>query len=74
MGCQCFFLDEVACADPEECMDICQNPSGCSNIAYPLLVIRILPQGKSSEERYLTLSQTSNSELFKIERVCRRQI
>ena len=48
-----FFLDEVACADPEECMDICQNPSGCSNIAYPLLVIRILPQGKSSEERHL---------------------
>ena len=42
-------LDEVACADPEKCQRICGNPSGCSNIAYPLLVNRILPQGKLRE-------------------------
>lgn len=39
------FPDEVACADPEECMRICDNPVGCSNIAYPKLILELLPQG-----------------------------
>ncbi|XP_069120111.1 sodium/mannose cotransporter SLC5A10-like [Argopecten irradians] len=39
------FPDEVACADPEECMRICENPVGCSNIAYPKLVLELLPRG-----------------------------
>ena len=38
--------DEVACVDPEVCQCICENPNGCSNIAYPLLVLRILSPGK----------------------------
>ena len=37
--------DEVACSDPEECMRVCKNPVGCSNIAYPRLVLGILPDG-----------------------------
>ncbi|XP_060581833.1 sodium/glucose cotransporter 4-like [Ruditapes philippinarum] len=40
-----FYTDEVACADPDDCTEICGSPSGCSNIAYPLLVLRILPVG-----------------------------
>ncbi|XP_045202821.1 sodium/glucose cotransporter 4-like [Mercenaria mercenaria] len=39
------YTDEVACADPDDCTEICGSPSGCSNIAYPLLVLRILPVG-----------------------------
>ena len=40
------FLDEVACAHPNACREVCENPSGCSDLAYPLLVIRVLPDGK----------------------------
>ncbi|XP_048351540.1 sodium/myo-inositol cotransporter 2 isoform X1 [Sphaerodactylus townsendi] len=39
------FPDLVACADPETCKKICKNPSGCSDIAYPKLVIELLPIG-----------------------------
>ena len=37
--------DEIACADPKKCHDICNNEAGCANIAYPLLVLRVLPAG-----------------------------
>ncbi|KAL4229691.1 hypothetical protein ACF0H5_010079 [Mactra antiquata] len=39
------YTDEVACTDPSDCMKICGNPAGCTNIAYPLLVLRLLPVG-----------------------------
>ncbi|XP_069120112.1 sodium/mannose cotransporter SLC5A10-like [Argopecten irradians] len=39
------FTDEVACADPDECMRICENPVGCSNIAYPKMILELLPDG-----------------------------
>uniref|UniRef100_A0A669QBK6 Sodium/myo-inositol cotransporter 2 n=1 Tax=Phasianus colchicus TaxID=9054 RepID=A0A669QBK6_PHACC len=39
------FPDLVACAEPEICQKICGNPSGCSDIAYPKLVIELLPVG-----------------------------
>ncbi|KAM4632124.1 sodium/myo-inositol cotransporter 2 [Discoglossus pictus] len=39
------FTDQVACADPELCKQICGNPSGCSDIAYPKMVIELLPTG-----------------------------
>ncbi|XP_062577224.1 sodium/glucose cotransporter 4-like [Saccostrea cucullata] len=39
------FPDEVACVDPEECKKFCDNPVGCSNIAYPKLVLELLPYG-----------------------------
>ncbi|XP_063788496.1 sodium/myo-inositol cotransporter 2 [Pseudophryne corroboree] len=39
------FTDEVACAEPEKCKAICGNPSGCSDIAYPKMVIELLPTG-----------------------------
>ncbi|XP_005095447.2 sodium/glucose cotransporter 4 [Aplysia californica] len=40
-----FFPDEIACAEPNQCEEICGNKAGCSNIAYPLLVLRKLPEG-----------------------------
>uniref|UniRef100_A0A6J0UIJ2 Sodium/myo-inositol cotransporter 2 n=1 Tax=Pogona vitticeps TaxID=103695 RepID=A0A6J0UIJ2_9SAUR len=39
------FPDLVACADAESCKRVCRNPSGCSDIAYPKLVIELLPLG-----------------------------
>ena len=39
------FLDEVACADPDICEQVCGNQVGCSNIAYPKLVLELMPTG-----------------------------
>ena len=46
--CKDMFLltDEVACADQDVCREVCGNPSGCSNIAYPKIVVELLPAGK----------------------------
>uniref|UniRef100_A0A8D2PZ74 Sodium/glucose cotransporter 1 n=1 Tax=Varanus komodoensis TaxID=61221 RepID=A0A8D2PZ74_VARKO len=39
------YTDDVACVLPEECMRACGTPVGCSNIAYPTLVVRLMPDG-----------------------------
>jgi len=39
------FVDEVGCADPDVCWEVCQNRHGCSNIAYPKLVLELMPTG-----------------------------
>ncbi|XP_056354008.1 sodium/glucose cotransporter 4 [Oenanthe melanoleuca] len=39
------YPDEVGCVDPEECKRICGAAVGCSNIAYPKLVIELMPDG-----------------------------
>lgn len=39
------YTDEVACIDPEECYKYCQSNISCSNIAYPRLVLDIMPSG-----------------------------
>jgi len=43
-----FVSDEIACVDPDECQKYCGTDIGCSNIAYPKLVIALLPIGESS--------------------------
>ena len=45
MAARVLFKDKIACADPEECMKYCQNAGGCSNIAFPELVVNLLPVG-----------------------------
>ena len=50
-----FSIDEVACATREACMAACGNPVGCSNIAYPKLVLELMPTGKYKDSA-LTLS------------------
>lgn len=37
--------DEVGCVVPEVCLKVCQNPHSCSDIAYPKLVLGLMPQG-----------------------------
>jgi len=39
------YPNEVGCVDPEICQQVCQNPVGCSNIAFPKLVLGIMPEG-----------------------------
>ncbi|KAM9835951.1 sodium/myo-inositol cotransporter-like [Aulostomus maculatus] len=40
-----FFADELACISPEHCMEVCGSASGCSNVAYPRLVMSVMPVG-----------------------------
>ncbi|XP_062295273.1 sodium/myo-inositol cotransporter 2 [Scomber scombrus] len=39
------YTDDVACADPELCKQICGNAVGCSDTAYARLVMELLPAG-----------------------------
>uniref|UniRef100_A0A8C4SCP7 Sodium/mannose cotransporter SLC5A10 n=1 Tax=Erpetoichthys calabaricus TaxID=27687 RepID=A0A8C4SCP7_ERPCA len=39
------YPDSVACVDPMECFQVCGSEVGCSNIAYPKLVIELMPSG-----------------------------
>ncbi|XP_011884951.1 PREDICTED: sodium/glucose cotransporter 4 isoform X1 [Cercocebus atys] len=39
------FPDEVGCVDPDVCQSICGARVGCSNIAYPKLVMTLMPVG-----------------------------
>ncbi|XP_054427891.1 sodium/glucose cotransporter 4 [Pteronotus mesoamericanus] len=39
------YPDEVGCVDPDICQRICGARVGCSNIAYPKLVIALMPVG-----------------------------
>ncbi|KAG7332523.1 hypothetical protein KOW79_004357 [Hemibagrus wyckioides] len=39
------YPDEVGCVDPDECLKICGAAVGCSNIAYPKLVMELMPVG-----------------------------
>uniref|UniRef100_A0A8D0A6Z1 Sodium/glucose cotransporter 2 n=1 Tax=Sander lucioperca TaxID=283035 RepID=A0A8D0A6Z1_SANLU len=39
------YPDEVGCVVPEVCERVCGTEVGCSNIAYPKLVVSIMPNG-----------------------------
>ncbi|XP_056146284.1 sodium/glucose cotransporter 1 isoform X2 [Lampris incognitus] len=39
------YPDEVACVEPSECNKYCGASVGCSNIAYPKLVVDLMPDG-----------------------------
>ncbi|XP_026130363.1 sodium/glucose cotransporter 1 [Carassius auratus] len=39
------YTDEIACVDPKECDYYCGTSVGCSNIAYPKLVLDLMPNG-----------------------------
>ncbi|GAA6227637.1 sodium/myo-inositol cotransporter-like [Lates japonicus] len=39
------FADELACISPEHCMEVCGSAAGCSNMAYPRLVMSVMPVG-----------------------------
>ncbi|XP_067101941.1 sodium/glucose cotransporter 2 isoform X2 [Osmerus mordax] len=39
------YPDEVGCVVPEVCKQVCGTEVGCSNIAYPKLVVSVMPDG-----------------------------
>lgn len=39
------FADELACISPEHCMEVCGSAAGCTNVAYPRLVMSVMPPG-----------------------------
>uniref|UniRef100_A0A8C6PWW8 Solute carrier family 5 member 9 n=1 Tax=Nothobranchius furzeri TaxID=105023 RepID=A0A8C6PWW8_NOTFU len=39
------FPDEIGCVDPALCRSICGASVGCSNMAYPKLVVELMPVG-----------------------------
>lgn len=39
------FADQIVCIGPEHCMSVCGSQAGCSNIAYPRLVMAVMPVG-----------------------------
>ncbi|XP_028847302.1 sodium/myo-inositol cotransporter [Denticeps clupeoides] len=39
------FPNELVCISPEHCMEVCGSQAGCSNIAYPRLVMNVMPVG-----------------------------
>ncbi|KAI4876344.1 hypothetical protein NFI96_017809, partial [Prochilodus magdalenae] len=41
----CVSVDEVACVVPEVCKEVCDTEVGCTNIAYPKLVLDLMPNG-----------------------------
>ncbi|KAM6394732.1 sodium/glucose cotransporter 2-like, partial [Rhynochetos jubatus] len=45
MAARVLFPEVVGCADPQGCRRACGTPVGCSNVAYPRLVLTLLPPG-----------------------------
>ncbi|RUS84630.1 hypothetical protein EGW08_007602 [Elysia chlorotica] len=39
------YPDMIACVDPDTCEKYCENRVGCSNVAYPKLVLELMPVG-----------------------------
>nr|XP_021483652.1 low affinity sodium-glucose cotransporter-like isoform X2 [Meriones unguiculatus] len=39
------YTDKVACVVPSECVKQCGTPVGCTNYAYPTLVLELMPDG-----------------------------
>ncbi|XP_071167276.1 sodium/glucose cotransporter 4-like isoform X1 [Mytilus edulis] len=39
------YTDQIACVDPAVCKIVCDNEAGCTNIAYPKLVVELMPEG-----------------------------
>ena len=44
--------DDVACIDPDVCDSVCENEAACTNIAYPIIVSQLLPDGKNYSIQY----------------------
>ncbi|XP_063769123.1 sodium/glucose cotransporter 1 [Pseudophryne corroboree] len=39
------YPDQIACVDRKECKKYCDTEVGCTNIAYPTMVIKLMPDG-----------------------------
>ncbi|ROT86016.1 hypothetical protein C7M84_022026 [Penaeus vannamei] len=66
MAARILFTDRVACVVPEECKAACGSTSGCTNIAYIELVLRLLPTAIPLTSSFLLSHNrgSANSQLF----------
>ncbi|XP_070844772.1 sodium/glucose cotransporter 1 isoform X3 [Chaetodon trifascialis] len=39
------YTNEVACVEPDKCLEYCGATVGCTNIAYPIMVVDLMPNG-----------------------------
>ena len=39
------WVNEIGCVVPGQCKEACDNEAGCTNFAYPFLVLRLMPSG-----------------------------
>ena len=39
------YPNTVGCSDPAICKEVCDSYTGCSNIAYPMLIMNLMPDG-----------------------------
>ncbi|CAF4876525.1 unnamed protein product [Rotaria sp. Silwood1] len=39
------FPDKIGCSSPQTCKEVCNNEASCTDIAYPLIVIELMPSG-----------------------------
>lgn len=45
MAARVLYPDLVGCSTPDRCREVCGSENGCTNIAYPLLVVKLMPVG-----------------------------
>ena len=45
MAARVLYKNEVGCSDPHKCEQICESRGGCTNIAFILLVLDLMPTG-----------------------------
>lgn len=45
MAARILYPDIVGCSTPEKCEEACGSKTGCTNVAYPLLVLNLMPAG-----------------------------
>ncbi|GFS29893.1 hypothetical protein TNIN_447321 [Trichonephila inaurata madagascariensis] len=45
MAARILYPNEVACSNPVKCKEICGSELGCTNVAYPKLVLDLMPAG-----------------------------
>ncbi len=60
------YKNTVGCSDPDECFKICGSRNGCSNSAYPMLIMNLMPVGKLAVKVCIVLNYLLFFFLFSI--------
>uniref|UniRef100_A0A8C2VLY2 Sodium/glucose cotransporter 1 n=1 Tax=Chinchilla lanigera TaxID=34839 RepID=A0A8C2VLY2_CHILA len=61
------YTEKIACVVPSECQRYCGTSVGCTNIAYPTLVVELMPNGESlscESNMFSSLWQSASLLLF----------
>ncbi|XP_067119196.1 sodium/glucose cotransporter 1-like [Centruroides vittatus] len=61
MAARVLYPDIVGCSKPEKCQEECGNKNGCTNIAYPLLILNLMPAGARGMMMFVLLAALMSS-------------